>query len=119
MSKSNYQIVGGICIYPIDYLMNEELTEFDLVNLFETPSLLYSYIVGMYKYIGNNKSILNIINEVRRDNKWTSRYKWTKKQQLNYEDIFSKVIKNIYCTSDKISKQKAEWYTICYGFDIA
>ena len=55
MSKSKFQTVYGVRIYPIDYLMSAELTESDLNHLFDTNSLLYSVIIGMYRYIGSKK----------------------------------------------------------------
>ena len=41
MSKQNFQIIQGKKIYSIDYLMKEELSEFDLNNLIDDNNLLY------------------------------------------------------------------------------
>ena len=48
--NKKFQTVSGVKIYPIEYLTNEELTEADLSNIFDTPSLLYSIFVHS-KYI--------------------------------------------------------------------
>ena len=69
MSKENFQTVYGVRIYPIDYLINEELTESDLNYLFDTKSLLYCIIIGMYRFIDNRKHNCDIIKDCKKDNK--------------------------------------------------
>ena len=40
-------------IYDLDYLVNTELTEEDLYNIFETPSLNYSFIYIIQEMLSN------------------------------------------------------------------
>ena len=51
MSKSKFQTVYGVKIYPIDYLCNNELTESDLNNLLDDnkKGLIYSLIIGWWE----------------------------------------------------------------------
>lgn len=98
MSKSKFQTVYGVRIYPIEYLKNEELTESDLNWLFDkgSNSLIYSIIIGMFRAIGNGKRNYQIIKMVKSDDKWFEKFTWSKKQFEKYEDDITLVIKNLY-----------------------
>ena len=118
MTINKYSIVDGIKIYSINYLINEELTENDLVNLFDNNSLIYSIIIGMYEHIHSKKHIKDIIKNIRKDSKWLSKNQWTINERESYENKLTKVFKNIYSYNDYIAKIKAEWYMTLYGFNL-
>ena len=118
MSKQNFQVIQGKKIYSIDYLMKEELSEFDLNNLIDDNNLLYSIIIGMYKHIHSKRNLIDIIKNVQINNEWLSKNKWTEKERNDYENKLIKVLKNIYCMSDNIATQRAQWYMTIYGFEI-
>ena len=110
--------VSGVKIYPIEYLMNNELTESDLSNIFDTPSLLYSIIIGMFRYSGNNQKNYQIIKIIKEDKRWMYNNYWTEKQAKEYEDILTKVFMNVYCESEIRSRSKAQWEIIWHGLNI-
>ena len=50
--EQKFQTVYGVRLYPLEYLMNEELNDEDLSWLFDQKSLLYSIIMIIsYYYI--------------------------------------------------------------------
>ena len=110
--------VSGVKIYPIEYLMNNELTESDLSNIFDTPSLLYSIIIGMFRHSGNNQKNYQIIKTIKEDKRWMYNNYWTEKQAKEYEDILTKVFMNIYCESEIRSRSKAQWEIIWHGLNV-
>lgn len=118
MEMENNITVSGIKIYSLKYLINNDLTESDLNNLFETDSLIYSIIVNMYMFINSKKSYVNIVKDIRKNNDWISRNKWSNKERNLYEHKLKDAFKNIYSLSDEIALQKAQWYMTIYGFDI-
>ena len=79
-------IEGNECkIYDLDYLINTELTEEDLYYLFDTASLIYSLVVGEFKFVGyDNISDEEIINICKTNERWVYEYYWTKKQHDEY-----------------------------------
>lgn len=110
--------VSGVKIYPIEYLMNNELTESDLSNIFDTPSLLYSIIIGMFRYSGNNQKNYQIIKTIKEDKRWMYNNFWTEKQAKEYEDVLTKVFMNVYCESEIRAKSKAQWEIIWHGLTV-
>lgn len=118
MSKSKFQTVYGVRIFPIEYLMNEELSESDLNYLIDTKSFLYSIIIGMYRETGSKKQNCDIIKDCKKNNKWISNNKWTSEQFYEFENKLIKIIKNIYYVNDIVASSKAQWFMIKYGFSV-
>lgn len=116
--EQKFQTVYGVRLYPLEYLMNEDLNDEDLSWLFDQKSLLYSIIIGMFRFIGIKKSNSEIIKLVRKDPKWMYKYFWNSNEQQEFEDKLIKIMKNIYYLSDFQAKQKAQWYIIIYGLSI-
>ena len=88
MSKTIYQTVYGVRVYPIDYLINNELTETDLSHLFDTPSLKYSIIIGMFRYLGKKKRNSDIVKMITKNNNWINNNEWTEDQFKSYENKY-------------------------------
>lgn len=118
MSKTKFSTVYGVRIYPTEYLVNENLTDSDLNYLFDTKSLLYSIIIGMFRFIGSKKRNCNIIKDIKKNNNWLKHNTWTTKQLNEYESIIFKILKNLYAYSDNTALQKAQWYIIMYGLNV-
>lgn len=118
MSKSKFQTVYGVRIFPIEYLMNEELSESDLNYLIDTKSFLYSIIIGMYRETGSKKQNCDIIKDCKKNNKWISNHRWTSEQFYEFENKLIKIIKNIYYVNDIVASSKAQWFMIKYGFSV-
>ena len=120
MSKAKFQTVYGVRVYPIEYLMNEELTESDLNYLFDkgTNCLIYSIIIGMFRYIGNNKRNYQIIKMIKSDNKWYEKINWTKDQFYDYENKLALVIKNLYQYKLEEAKICAQNIMIKYSLNV-
>ena len=118
MSKSKFQTVYGVRIYPVDYLMSAELTESDLSHLFDTNSLLYSIIIGMHRYIGSKKQNTEIIKHCKKNNNWLDNITWTTEQFIDFENKLSKIIKNLYYITDEAALTKAQLFMIRYGLNV-
>jgi len=117
--NKKFQTVSGVKIYPIEYLINEELTESDLSNIFDTPSLLYSIIIGMFKFSGSDiKRNNQIIKLVKEDKRWMYNNYWTHKQSKEFEDILTKIFMNIYCEGEIRARSRAQWEIIWHGLNI-
>jgi hypothetical protein len=118
MNKPKFPAVNGVYIYPLEYLQNAELTETDLNYLFDTKSLLYSLIIGMFKSIKSSKRNYQIIKMIREDKRWMYKYRWSKEQLDNYENLIIEAYKNLYQYKDAQAISLAQWFIIHYGFPV-
>ena len=118
MGKTNYQTVYGVRIYPIDYLVNNELSETDLSHLFDTTSLKYSIIIGMFRFMGSKKRNCDIIKMITKNNNWINNNEWSEDQFKNYEKQLVNVYKNLYYYGDSKSTVMAQNFMTIYGFKV-
>lgn len=106
-------------IYDLDYLKNEELTEEDLYNIFETPSLLYSLVISMFRQIKDKRSDDEIIDMCKTDERWVYKNYWeSEEQKNNFKEDLKKVIKNVYQCGDIEQDRKASWWMFQYSLSI-
>lgn len=120
MSKTNYQTVYGVKIYPIEFIGNHELTESELNNLLDNNGrgLFYSLIIGMFKTIKSSKRNYQIIKMIKEDKRWMYKYRWSKEQLDNYEKLIIEAYKNLYQYKDAQAISLAQWFIIRYGFPV-
>lgn len=120
MSKTKFTVVQGVTIYPIDYLVNEELSDNDLNNLLdnERRGLKYSLIIGMFKFIKSPKRNYQIIKSITSNKNWFRKTTWTKEQQHEYEELVIKVYKNIYQYKELTAISLAQWFMTVFGLSI-
>lgn len=120
MSKTKFTTVQGITIYPIEYLVNEELSDNDLSNLLDNDKrgLRYSLIIGMFKFIKSPKRNYQIIKSITSNKNWFKNTTWTIEQQNEYEQLVIKVYKNVYQYKDQTAISLAQWFMSIYGLDI-
>jgi len=120
MSKTNYQTVYGVKIYPVEFISNHELTESELNNLLDNDGkgLFYSLIIGMFKTIKSSKRNYQIIKMIKEDKRWMYKYSWSKEQLDNYEKLIIAAYKNLYQYKDAQAVSLAQWFIIYYGFPV-
>ena len=120
MSKTNYQTVYGVKIYPVEFISNHELSESELNNLLDNNGrgLFYSLIIGMFKAIKSSKRNYQIIKMIKEDKRWMYKYRWSKEQLDNYENLIIEAYKNLYQYKDAQAISLAQWFIIHYGFPV-
>ena len=120
MSKTNYQTVYGVKIYPVEFIGNHELTESELNNLLDNNGrgLFYSLVIGMFKTIKSSKRNYQIIKMIKEDKRWMYKYRWSKEQLDNYEKLIIEAYKNLYQYKDNQAISLAQWFIINYGLSI-
>lgn len=120
MSKQKFQIIDGITIYPIEYLIKEELTDNDLSNLLDNNKigLKYSLIINMFKFIHSPKRNYQIIKSITSDKNWYKNQKWSKEKRDEYEKLVIEVYKNIYQYKNTTAIALGQWFMSIYGLSV-
>ena len=105
-------------LYTLEYLLNEELTDEDLVNILYKKSFNYSIIYNMFKFIDKEEDESILYNKIIKDNTWLNTYHFTKRQYNKYKDILAQIYKNIYQVGIKTAYINADNWLMFYGFKI-
>ena len=102
-------------IYSIEDLMIKDFDdeEIDIVS----KSLIYSLVVGMFRYIKNDMSDKDIIKFIKSED-WYDKYSWTKHQCNEYEKKLNKVFYNLYRFGPIKCNNSAKEFMMKYGFQI-
>lgn len=102
-------------IYSIEDLMIKDFDdeEIDIVS----KSLIYSLVIGMFRYIKNDMSDKDIIKVIKSED-WYDKYSWTKYQYNEYEKKLNKVFYNLYRFGPIKSNNSAKEFMMKYGFQI-
>jgi len=102
-------------IYSIKDLMNKDFDdeEIDVVS----KSLIYSLIVGMFRYIKNDMSDKDIINLTKSEG-WYDKYSWTKYQYNEYIKKLDKIFYNLYRFGPIKSDNSSKEFMMKYGLQI-
>ena len=103
-------------IYDISYLEKGDLLDTDITNLIEKHLLNKSLIIGMFRFIGDNRSIYELVDEMQTDG-WYDKYSWSVEQFEEFKSIVSKVYHNIYCYSTDVCNSIAMMWLDNYGFN--
>lgn len=107
-----------IKIFDLDYLQNEEFTEDDLYKLFDTPSLNRSLIIGMFRFINDERMDEEILDLVKTKENWMNEILWTFSVKKKFRNILINVAKNLYQYSPKTSENWADEWLLRYGFAV-
>lgn len=114
--NENFIKVNNIRIYNLDYLADGDLADDDVNYLMENKQYYYSFIAAMYKFVKSHKSLYKIIDDVRTSNEWLKDHLWSNAVRAKFEKKVAKAYQNIFRYGEYYSKQRAEWFSIYFGF---
>ena len=102
-------------IYNIEDLMIKVFDdeEIDIVS----KSLIYSLIIGMFRYIKNDMSDKEIIKLIKKDN-WFENYQWTYRQRNEFKKKLDKIFYNLYRFGPIKCSNSSNEFLMKYGFNI-
>jgi hypothetical protein len=103
-------------IFSIYYLYSQELSDDDLHQLLDTNSLIYSLIIGMFRYNNSKLSDNQIIKLIKTQKSWPDNIYWKRNQYNEYTELVAKIYKNIYQCSYLTALSKAQFFLMKYGF---
>lgn len=118
MKRLEGKINKGACpIFTLDYIASQELTDQDLNDLFG-GSIKVSLIVGMFKFIGDERTPHKIIEHCKKDLDWFNHTTWCNNQYEEFKTILSKIYKNVYYFGPNKCEAYADMWLNNYGFKI-
>ena len=102
-------------IYSIQDLMTKDFDdeEIDIVS----KSLIYSLIIGIFRYIKIDISDKEIIKLSKTDN-WFEKYKWTQYQRNEFKKKLDKIFYNLYRFSPIKCSNSSNMFLMIYGLEL-
>ena len=102
-------------IYSIEDLINDDFDdeEIDIVS----KSLIYSLVIGIFRYIKIDISDKEIIKLCKTDN-WFEKYQWTHRQRNEFKKKLDKIFYNLYRFGPIKCSNSSNEFLMKYGLDI-
>lgn len=118
MKRLEGKLKKGTCpIFTLEYISTQELTDQDLNELFG-GSIKLSLIIGMFKFIGDNRTPYKIIEHCKKDLDWFNHTTWSIKQYEEFKTILKKIYRNVYYYGENKCEAYADMWLNNYGFKI-
>jgi len=102
-------------IYSIQDLMTKDFDdeEIDIVS----KSLIYSLVIGIFRYIKIDISDKEIIKLCKTDN-WFEKYQWTHRQRNEFKKKLDKIFYNLYRFGPIKCSNSSNEFLMKYGLEI-
>lgn len=106
-----------INIYSIDDLMYKDFNDEEINQV--TKSLIYSLIVGMFRFAKyDDFSDEYIIDLIKANNNWVDEFKWTKSKQKRFIEKLNMIFYNLYRFSKEKCKNSSIEFIMKYGLKV-
>ena len=102
-------------IYNISDLINKDFDDEEIDNV--SKSLIFSLIIGMFRYIKSKLTDDDIIKLIKTDN-WFDNYYWTEYQRNEYKKKLNKIFYNLYRFGPIKCNNSTNEFIMKYGLNI-
>lgn len=121
MKREDRKKFNHYSLFTFDEMLNGKLERWEsqALNGRTTPSLIYSLVLDMFRYIGDNRSEDDILTECQTVEDWYQKHTWSKEQHDLWRDkhLIPVIMKRM-----KLPKYRAEresgWFMLQWSFMI-
>ena len=107
--------INDVNVYTFEEMMKPDLSENELYDLFETPSLHYSITIEMFKMVNNPRTPEEVIEFCKTDPRWMYKTLWEKEDRELFLEKLTKLFMSLYSYGEEKAKSSAEWWIFWYG----
>lgn len=121
MKKEDRKKFEGYYLFNFDEMLNKPLERWEsrVLNGRTNPSLIYSLVLDMFRFIGDERSEDEILTECKTVQDWYQKHTWTSKQSQEWRSTH---LVPILRKRMKIAKYRAEkeaaWFMLQWSFMI-
>lgn len=121
MDKEKRKKYNNHSLFTFDEMLNQKLDRWEscTLNGRRSPSLVYSLVIDMFRYIGDERDAEEILKECTTTENWFENYSWTTIQYNKWreEHLIPVLMKRM-----KLPKYRAEressWFMLMWSFHI-
>lgn len=121
MDREKRKKYNNHSLFTFDEMLNQKLDRWEscTLNGRRSPSLVYSLVIDMFRYIGDERDAEEILKECTTTENWFENYSWTTIQYNKWreEHLIPVLMKRM-----KLPKYRAEressWFMLMWSFHI-
>ncbi len=119
MNKEDRKKYNGHYLFTFDEMANQKLERYESAALKNTPSLIYSLVIDMFRYIGDQREDEDILTECKNEERWFETHQWTKEDNDKwYNERLIPVLKKQLRLSKAIAEREGSWFMLQWSFKI-
>lgn len=121
MERENRKKYNNYALFTFDEMLNQKLDRWEATTLNgrQSPSLVYSLVIDMFRYIGDERPDEDILEECSTEEGWYGKHTWTTIQHNKWE---KEHLIPILMKRMKLPKYRAEreaaWFMLQWSFTI-
>jgi hypothetical protein len=121
MEKKDRMVFSNHELYTFEEVMKKgNLSRSELFNLKHGSSLQYTLVYDMFKFIGDERSHEDILNECKTSEKWFENHFWTMKQHDDWVETHGiPMLRRIFRWSKTVASREISWFLLMDGFTIS
>jgi len=121
MKREERKKYNHYSLFAFDEMLNGKLERWEsqALNGRTTPSLVYSLVIDMFRYIGDNRSEEEILKECQTVEDWYQKHVWTTIQHNKWKDErLIPVLRKRMKLPKYRAEREASWFMLQWSFMI-
>lgn len=108
-------------VYTFDEVMEKgNLSRSEIYVLKNSSALQYTLVYDMFKFIGDERSHKDILNECKTTRDWYLNHSWTLEQNDEWRNTHGiPMLKRLFKWSKETCRREISWFLLGYGFTIS
>lgn len=119
MKREERKKYHNYSLFTFDEMINSKLERWEsqALNGRTTPSLVYSLVIDMFRYIGDERPEEEILDECQKVDDWYQKHTWTLNQHNKWKnEHLIPIIKKRMKLPKYRAEKEASWFMLQWGF---
>lgn len=121
MKREDRKKFNNYSLFTFDEMLNEKLERWEstALNGRNTPALVYSLVIDMFRFIGDNRPEEEILTECKTKERWFDNYHWTTAQHDEWrtKHLIPILRKRMHLNKDR-AERESSWFMLQWSFSI-
>lgn len=108
-------------IFTFDEMANQKLDRWEsmILNNRNSPSIIYSLVIDMFRFIGDKRPAEEILNECTNVKDWYMKHTWTEKQHDEWRNThLIPVLRKRMHLHKSSAERESSWFMLQWSFTI-
>lgn len=118
MKREDRKKFNNYSLFTFDEMLNQKLDRWESSALKGT-ALIYSLVVDMFKYIGDEREAEDILRECKTEERWYDKYEWSEDQHDDWRQThLIPVLRKRLHFSKAAAERESSWFMLMWSFPI-
>lgn len=121
MKREERKKFNNYSLFTFDEMLNQKLERWESTTLNgrNSPALVYSLVIDMFRFIGDNRPEEEILTGCKTEERWFDNYHWTTAQHDEWrtKHLIPILRKRMHLNKDR-AERESSWFMLQWSFRI-